>query len=264
MKRFTKVLATTALIPSLLALSMSAFAADDKNVSVSPAEKAKIESVVHDYILANPNVIVEAIQLLQKKQYEEAEKSVKQTQQDAGKYADALFRQKGDPVVGNKEGVVTVTEFFDYQCPHCVDMAPVMEAVMKTNPTARIVYKEFPIRGEMSDYAARAALAANIQGKYYELHHALLTSKQALSKELVIKLAKNAGIDVTQMEKDMDSSTVREQLKNNLKLAQDLKLFGTPAFFIGKTDASATSKINYVPGQMNEKQLQNAIDSAAK
>lgn len=264
MKRVIKAVAASMLIPSLLAVSLSAHAADDKKPTVSPEEKAKIESVVHDYILENPNVIVEAIQILQKKQYEDAEKSVKQTQQDASKYADALFRQKGDPVVGNREGAITVTEFFDYQCPHCVDMAPVMADIIKSNPNIRIVYKEFPIRGEMSDYAARAALAANMQGKYYELHEAILTAKEQLSKELILKLAKKANIDVTQMEKDMNSSAVREQLKSNLKLAQDLKLFGTPAFFIGKTNVSATGKINYVPGQMNLAQLQGAIDNAGK
>lgn len=264
MRRFTKAIAATAIIPGMLACSMSVFADTDKKPTVSPEEKAKIESVVHDYILENPNVIVEAIQVLQKKQYEEAEKSVKQTQKDAAKFADALFRQKGDPVVGNKEGSVTVTEFFDYQCPHCVDMAPVIVSVMKSNPDVRIVYKEFPIRGEMSDYAARAALAANLQGKYYELHEAILTSKQPLTKELIAKLAKKANVDVVQMEKDMDGSVVREQLKNNMKLAQDLKLFGTPAFFIGKTDTSKTGKINYVPGQMNDKQMQTAIENAGK
>lgn len=264
MKRFIKAVTATVLIPSMVALSLSSFAADAKKPTVSPEEKAKIESVVHDYILENPNVIVEAIQILQKKQYEEAEKSVKQTQKDASQYADALFRQKSDPVTGNKEGVVTVVEFFDYQCPHCVDMAPVIEEVVKSSPNVRIVYKEFPIRGEMSDYAARAALAANMQGKYYPLHHALLTAKQPITKELVTKLAKKADVDITQMEKDMDGSTVREQLKNNLKLAQDLKLFGTPAFFIGKTDATKSAKIDYVPGQLNTKQLQNAIEKAAK
>lgn len=229
--------------------------------SVSPAERAKIESVVHDYLVQKPEVVVEALQAMQRKQMEQAEQTIKSTQKIVGKYATPLFQQNMDPMTGNKDAKVTVTEFFDYQCGHCIEMAPVIESI-KTNPSIRIVFKEFPIRGPISEYAARAALAANMQGKYYELHHAMLTTKAPLTQDGILAMAKDAGLDVEKLKTDMNSKSVDEQLKNNMKLAQDLKLFGTPAFFIGKTDGKGM--IEYIPGQMNEAQMQASIDKAGK
>src|SRR5437016_4513875 len=89
---------------------------------------------------------------------------------------NALFHQAHDPVAGNPNGSVTVAEFFDYQCSHCISMAPVMANIIKDNSDVRIVFKEFPIRGSISEFASRAALAANMQGKYYEFNHAILTT----------------------------------------------------------------------------------------
>src|SRR5689334_12549783 len=76
---------------------------------------------------------------------------------------NALFHQNSDPVAGNPKGKVTVVEFFDYQCSHCMTMAPVIEAIIKNNPNVRVVFKDFPIRGPVSEFAAKAALAANKQ-----------------------------------------------------------------------------------------------------
>ncbi|MHB1221786.1 MAG: DsbA family protein [Gammaproteobacteria bacterium] len=165
-------------------------------------------------------------------------------------------------MTGNANGKITVVEFFDYQCPHCVDMAPVIEGIVKANPDVRIVFKEFPIRGPLSEFAARAALAANKQGKYYEFSHALLISKEPLTQESVLETAKKVGVNVDQLKKDMADKSVDEQLKANIKLAQDLKLFGTPAFFIGKTDAKAPGSVSYIPGQMDQTQMQSTIDKA--
>jgi len=230
------------------------------SAAVNPAERTKIEGIVHDYLIQNPEIIVEALQIMQRKQYEQAEQTIKKTQKTASKFANALFMQTSDPVAGDPKGTISVVEFFDYQCPHCVDMAPTMEAIMKTNPSIRVIYKEFPIRGPISNLAARAALAANKQGKYYELHHAMLTTKQPLTEEAIYEFAAKAGINVDQLKKDMKSKEIEDQLKENMKLAQDLKLFGTPAFFIGKSDGKG--HIEYVPGQMNQEQLQNAINQA--
>lgn len=257
MKRFIKTTLAAALF-TCVTQAYAATAATTNNVNVSPEERAKIEEVVHQYLLAKPEVIMEAVQALQKKQYEQAENTVKETQKTASTFAKGLFTQSNDPVAGNPKGKISVVEFFDYQCPHCVDMAPVIAEVIKTNPDVRIVFKEFPIRGPMSEFAARAALAANKQGKYYEFSHALLISNKPLTKEVVFEIAKSSGLDVDKLKKDMDDKSVEDQLKSNMKLAQDLKLFGTPAFFIGKTDASGA--VNYVPGQMDKKQLQDAIN----
>ena len=266
MKRFVKTILATAVF----AFAAQSYAADTTSTTttttnVSPAERAKIEEVVHQYLLSKPEVLVEALQILQRKQYQEAEQTVKKTQANANQFADGLFHQTNDPVGGNPKGKVTVVEFFDYQCPHCVDMAPVTDAIIKANPDVRIVFKDFPIRGPMSVLAARAAIAASMQGKYYEFSHALLTSNKPLTQDVIFDLAKSTGLNVDQLKKDMASSAVDDELKATTKLAQDLKLFGTPAFFIAKSDVT-TSKgsINYIPGQMDQKQLQGEIDKANK
>ena|SRR3990167_1238624 len=267
MKHLTKTIIAT----SLLAFAVQSYAIvspsadltsknNGNNINVTPAERAKIENVVHQYLLSNPEVLMESLQVLQRKQYEEAEQTVKKTQQIAATFANALFHQPNDPIAGNPQGKVTVVEFFDYQCPHCVDMAPIMTAIVQKNPDLRVVYKEFPIRGPMSEFAARAALAANQQGKYIPFSHGLLAANQPLTKELVMQIAKNNGLDINELNKDMEGKLVKDQLQANLKLAQDLKLFGTPALFIGKTNASGNSPINYIPGQLDQNQLQNEID----
>lgn len=258
MIRFAKSLLATVLFT---AIAVPTFAATpDTAKAATGAEKAKIEATVHQYLLQNPEVLVEALQILQKKQFEQAEATVKQTQAIAAKFAAPLFHTSSDPTAGNPNGKITIVEFFDYQCPHCVDMAPVMGEIIKSNPDVRIVYKEFPIRGPMSNLAARVALAANLQGKYSEMSHAILNNKQPITQDLLMQLAKDNGLDVEKLKKDMNDAKIDTQIKDNMKLGQDLKLFGTPAFFIGKTDAATA--INYVPGQMDQTQLQGMIDKA--
>ncbi|VVC76740.1 Disulfide bond formation protein D [Aquicella siphonis] len=262
MKSFVKTKLAVCLM-GLAALSFNAAAATQNKTNapaVSPAEKAKIEEVVHQYLVSHPEVLVEAMQVLQQKQYEQAQQTVKQTQQTASSFAKSLFHQANDPVAGNPDGKVTVVEFFDYQCPHCVDMAPVMSSIIKANPDLRVVFKDFPIRGPVSEFAARAALAANKQGKYDAFSHALLTSGQPLTQDSVLQTAKTIGLNVDKLKKDMEDQSIKDQLKANIKLAQDLKLFGTPALFIGKTNAKGSDTISYVPGSTDQKQLQSMID----
>jgi protein-disulfide isomerase len=218
---------------------------------------------IRDFILNNPEVLVQSLQSYQQKQMEQTQKSFEGIQKDAPKHADKLFRQAGDPVAGNPNGKVTLVEFFDYQCPHCIDMVPVVDNLIKSNPDLKVVYKEFPIRGPMSDFSARAALAAQKQGKYSEFHKALMTSKvEPLTQEVVFELAKNAGLNVDQLKTDMKSSAIDQQVKANMALAKDLRLMWTPVFFIAPSNVSASSgadAVIFIPGGVNEQQLAEAI-----
>ena len=175
---------------------------------------------------------------------------------------DTLLHRDGDPVAGNPQGKVTVVEVFDYQCSHCVSMAPVMEEIIKANPDVRIVFKDLPIRGPMSEFAAKAAIAANKQGKYYPFSHSLLTTDLSLTQDNVYEIAKNAGVDVTALKKDIQDNSTTKQLRSNAAVAQAFNVNGTPAFFIGKTDATDSSQLNFVLGEMSKSELQSAIDKA--
>ena len=252
MSRLIKTLATAALIP----LSVLATAS---HAAFNDAQQKEIQGIVGTYLQGNPQVIISALQSYQQKQMADAEQTIKNTQKDAPQFAQSLFHNASDPVAGNPNGTVTIVEFFDYQCSHCVAMSPVLAETIKSSPNVRIVFKEFPIRGPLSDYASRAALAANLQGKYLAFHDELMKTKQPYTQEAILAAAKTVGLNVEQLQKDMDGQAVKDQIQANMKLAQDLKLLGTPAFFIGKTDATTASSINYVPGELKQTQIQELI-----
>jgi protein-disulfide isomerase len=248
-------------VAASLFLGTTANAAD----TISPAQKTQIETIIHDYMLKNPEVIIQSIQAMQQK----AADAMRSHGAEAGlKNANALVASALDPVEGNPQGKVSVIEFFDYQCPHCVDMMPVFKALVKDNPDVRVVYKDFPIRGPLSSYAAKAALAANKQGKYIEFHDALMkAAPNKLTEAKIDDIAKTLGLDLKKFKSDMNSDAVTAQIKGNYKLAQDIGIMGTPAIFVFKTtlpkDADATA-INFIPGQVDEKFLLDAVTQASK
>jgi protein-disulfide isomerase len=252
------------LIAATVAVGMiygiNAFSKDQSTSPMSSAQKTQIEGVVHDYLIKNPEVIAEAVKGLQEKQMDQMRKK---TQDVASKSASNLFNAANDPMAGNAKGKVTVVEFFDYQCPHCVDMVPALNGIVKANDDLRVVYKEFPIRGPMSVTASKAALAANVQGKYMEMHDALMKSASSLSEDGINKMAKDIGLDVEKFKADMKGEAVDQQIKANYKLAQDLQLMGTPALFIAKTDGGKDA-IEFIPGQADQAQLQVSIDKVKK
>ncbi len=238
------------------------------SANVSPTQKAQIEEVVKNYLMQNPEVIVQAVQGLQQKQIEQAKKSIQKTQETVTKYVPQIFGQATDPSVGNTKGTVVMTEFFDYQCPHCVAMTPVVEALVKSNSQLKVVFKEFPIRGPVSELAARTALAANLQGKYFEFHKALIAASQRLSEDVIYSTAKAVGLDVDKLKADAESAAIKKQVKDNIELAQNLSLIGTPAFFVAKAsivkDATPDPKgIAFIPGQIDQSELAKVIDKIA-
>lgn len=253
MSSFMKKLAVAALLPALTVMASASYAAFDST------QQKEIQTIVNKYLQDNPQVIISALQGFQQKQMQEAEQTIKNTQKDAAKYVKPLFNTAGDPVAGNPKGTVTIVEFFDYQCGHCVNMNPIINDAIKQNPNVRVVFKEFPIRGPLSEYASRAALAANMQGKYVAFHDALMGTKQPYTEEAILAAAKSVGLNIEQLQKDMNSAAVKSQIEANMKLGQDLKLLGTPAFFIGKTDATTSSNIEYMPGHVNLDQLMSVI-----
>src|SRR3990167_1344245 len=250
------------MIVSLIAASLVLCSINAQAADMSAAQKKQIQDVVRDYLIKNPDVILQALQVYQQQQMEQAKKVIQKTQDASPQYADALFHQANDPVAGNPQGKVTVVEFFDYQCPHCVEMTPVIEELIKNNSDVRIVFKEFPIRGPVSELAARAALAAKDQGKYFELHKAMMESKQPLTEDSIYTIAQSIGIDVAKLKTAMKSNSVDQQIKATYKLAQQLQLLGTPAFFIAKTNINKTSpssSIVFIPGQVDAGQMNQVI-----
>ncbi len=247
------------ILGGALALSSSfAYAAD--NQDFTSIQKKAIENIIHDYLVSNPQVLVEASQKLQQQEQsammQKAEKAISAN-------GSALFDQK-DPIAGNPKGTVNVVEFFDYQCIHCKSMNVVVDNLIKQNKDLRVVFKEFPIFGANSQYAATAALASEKQGKYFEFHTALMKAQGQLSKDEVLKIAKTVGLNVEQLEKDMKDPQYEQQIKANYKLAQTLGLMGTPAFIIAQNPYPADGKSVFIPGETSQESIQKAIEQFAK
>ncbi|MDU9006437.1 protein-disulfide isomerase [Planktotalea frisia] len=235
MKRF---LATAALV--MLPIAAMADGLDEN----------RIKELVLEAIRENPGIVFEAAQL-----FEEQQQALQA--QAAAEVLDTekatLENDPNAPVLGNPEGDVTVVEFFDYNCPYCRRVKPEMEALLAADPNVRVVYREWPILGEGSVFAARAALASRNQGKYEEFHWAMMQLKQRAEEATIIRVAEDIGLDVAQLRRDMTAPEIEEHIQTSMRLAQSLGFSGTPSFVIGDSLA---------PGLIQADQMIELVDQA--
>ncbi|MBU0725999.1 MAG: DsbA family protein [Alphaproteobacteria bacterium] len=215
-----------------------------------PAQKQAIEQIIREYLLTNPELLREVIAALGEREKLAAEGRRQTLMQEL---RPQLERHPDDPVMGNPEGAITIVEFFDYQCGYCKTVKPTLAKILAGNPDVRVVMKEFPILGEASVIAARAALAARQQGKYAALHDALMAFRGRLGEEIILEIAAKAGLDIEKLKADMQAPAIEEAIRRNYQLAEQLEISGTPAFIIG--DALA-------PGAINEEQFAKLIAEA--
>jgi protein-disulfide isomerase len=209
-----------------------AFAAPALADSFTPAQKDEIGTIVREYLMQHPDVLLDVSKELEKRQQANDDRS----RSDAiAQNAKAIFHQPGDLVAGNAAGDVTMAEFFDYNCGWCKKGLPEVLGLMKSDPKLRLVMKEFPIFGEDSEYAAKAALASEAQGKYWPFHLALLSHQGKVTKAVVDQTAKAQGLDLARLKKDMEAPAIAETIARNQQLAQAMNITGTPAFVIDRT-----------------------------
>lgn len=144
-----------------------------------------------------------------------------------------LERDPTAPVLGNPQGNITLTEFFDYNCPHCRTMMPVLQRIIAADPQLRVVLREWPIFGPGSEHAARASLASLSQGRYWQLHSALLRQRGRVDQASVARAVRAAGLDAARLEADMEADRVERHITNSHLLADHMGLDGTPTFICG-------------------------------
>jgi protein-disulfide isomerase len=195
-----------------------------------PPSREAIEQVIREYLKGHPEVVEEALQVLEARRRDEEKR---QAREAVRANRDQLLNDVGSPVAGNPQGDVTVVEFFDYRCGYCKGVAPDVQKLLAEDPNVRIVYKEFPILGPESDLAARAALAAHAQGKYLPFHDALMTASGPLTLPAILQLSRAAGLDGARLRADMEKPEIRATIERNRALADTLGITGTPAFVIG-------------------------------
>ncbi|HKX08592.1 MAG TPA: DsbA family protein [Stellaceae bacterium] len=224
--RWISILGCAALLGTLAIPSMGAAQ------SSVPMDRQALEQIIHDYLIAHPEVVTESLKAADRKAKEAEEAEVRA---EIVKHEDELLRDAKSPVGGNPAGDVTIVEFFDYRCPYCKQVEPSLEALLKEDPRIRVVYKEFPILGPESLIASRVSLAALKQSpqKYARLHTALMNLKGELSPDVILKTAESVGLDVTKIKADMNGRDIEALIKRNYDLADALKISGTPAFIIG-------------------------------
>jgi protein-disulfide isomerase len=220
--------------------------------AMSPEQVQTIERIIRDYLMRNPEVIIEAVEGLEQRRRDEAQR--------ASKVALVQFREEifNDPYsvsAGNPQGDVTLVEFFDYRCPYCKQVVPALTQLIKDDGKLRFVYKELPILGPDSLTASRAAIAARRQNKYIALHDALMKTRGSLDEATVMKIAAEAGLDIARLKTDMVSREVDDTIERNRRLAQALAITGTPAFVIGDT---------VVPGAVDLPTLKSLVAQARK
>ncbi len=217
-----------ALLAGLVAAPVNA--QDDQASNFTPAEEEAIRQLVRDYLLTNPEVLIEAAQAYRERQQEIQQQQARQTLVSR---REELDRDPDSPVLGNPDGDVVVVEFFDYRCPYCVRVAEPLREAVEDDGNIRLVMKEFPILGPESMVAARMALASVEQDKYEELHVALMSVAGKLDEKKAFKIAEKIGLDMDQLRSDMEAPEIDEMLQQNFALAQALQINGTPAFVIG-------------------------------
>lgn len=222
----------SALAALLFAGGAAAQEAQDETAAkpFDPAEEEAIRQLVRDYLLAHPEVVIEAAQAYRAQQEELQEQQVRETLSSS---REALDRDPDSPVIGNPDGDVVVVEFFDYRCPYCVRVAPSLRETVADDGNIRMVMKELPILGPDSVTASRMALAAVKQDGYEELHFAFMMAPGKLDERKAFKIAENLGFDTEQLRRDMQAPEIDEILERNLALAQALQINGTPGFVIG-------------------------------
>lgn len=229
----------------------------------SAEQTTGIQNIVHDYLINNPDVLVEATQALQKREVVEAEQRVKT---EVGSMQKALFNDPNSPVLGNSKGAVTLVEFLDYQCGHCRDMGSVLKNLIAANPNLKVVIKEFPIFGADSELAAKVALAAAQQGTsiYSAVHEALFTAQRPIKKEVLLAMAQKVGANMSKLQRTMATPAIMDELKQTYKLAQQLGIMGTPAFIIvNSANPSDVKTTFFVPGGTELSTLQKMVNAAA-
>lgn len=232
-------LAALALATALLA------AADTPSIteSASPASRAEIETIVRDYLLEHPEVIVEALQGLEARDRAATAERVKEV---VATEQSALFEDGYSFIAGNPNGDVTVVEFYDYNCPYCRQASETVRALLKRDKNLRVVFKEWPIKGADSEAVARVSVAAARQPQFLSFHFALMASAERVDEALALSAAREAGLDMARLSRDMKAIDMSDVFAKNQVLANKLGVDGTPSFLVADT---------LIPGAMPLKQF---------
>jgi protein-disulfide isomerase len=223
------------LAPALFALAMFGAAGPSVAQNFSDSQRSDIEAIVRNYLITHPEVLEEAMAELTKRN---AAAEAAKHEASIAMNADAIFNSPRQVTLGNKDGDVTFVEFFDYNCGYCKRAMTDMMEIMKGDSKLKVVLKEFPVLSQGSVEAAQVAVAVRMQDptgkKYLDFHQKLLGGRGQADKAHAMAAAKEAGLDIARIEKDLSSNEVRTTIEEKFKLAEAMGMNGTPSYVIGK------------------------------
>lgn len=199
----------------------------EARILVLEARPVLNKDTIRDILVANPSILMEAAEAYKANQIVAQQKA---SIQQVAQMHQLIFEEPAYTVAGNPNGSKVLVEFFDYQCGYCRAAVPLLKEMAAADPELRIIIREYPILGEASVYAARAALAAGLQGKYVEMHEALVEVSKPLDEVAIRKAGEIAGVDIEKMFADMESKEVADKLGFETRLGQALNIKGTPSF----------------------------------
>jgi protein-disulfide isomerase len=239
-----------------VAITVLAAAEPARAQKFTDEQRQEIGTIVRDYLMKNPEVLQEVIGELEKRQaVAEADKHMAAI----STHKEALFNSKRQVNLGNPQGDITLVEFFDYNCGYCKRALADMLELLKSDQKLRFVLKEFPVLGPGSVEAAQVAVAVNMQDrtgkKYLEFHQKLLGGRGQIDKAKALAAAKEVGLDMVRIEKDLQSGEVKATLEESVKLAEALGISGTPSYVVGQS---------VIPGAVGVAALKQQIEAARR
>ena len=222
-------------------------------ISVSHSEenidRKEIESIIHEYIMNNPELIIKSVEKLR----QVAEQEDDDKKNFLIKNFELFANDKNIPWQGEKNASVILIEFFDYNCGYCKKSLDAITNILKSYNNIKVSFRDYPILSTTSTSAAKAALAAQKQGKYFNFHSNLMKFQGNLTEEDIFNIAKSSGLKIKQLKLDMDDPEIVTIINDTRDLAKSLGIRGTPTFLInGKLFA----------GALDENRLKFLIDEA--
>lgn len=198
-------------------------------VQAADFSREQIENIIKEYIQKNPEVILESVEDYGREQQEVSQAD---RQQSVDKHIDWVLKNDKLPVAGNPDGDVTVVEFYDYNCGYCKKAMTDVTTLIEEDKNVKVVFVEMPILGRTSEVAARWAMAADKQDKFLSYHIGLMKNRGPITEDALEKIAKNVGLDIAQMRKDIDAPEIAALIKEKTSKASAMGISGTPAFII--------------------------------
>jgi protein-disulfide isomerase len=228
MKIDWRTIALSSIIGAVLAL---AEIAEFGWAGMLAPDRAVTEKTVHDYLIAHPEILVDMTNRLQSQQEDMTRMARQKAVDKLG--LKTFFDPKVAFVTGPANAKTTLVEFFDYNCPYCRASIPAVKKFYEQNKNVRFAFIEFPIKGQESIIAARAAMAARKQAdKYVAFHFALMEEKGFVDEATVLAVAKKTGLDIVKLQADMKDPAIDASIEAAHKLAEAANIDGTPAFIV--------------------------------